>query len=95
MNTIFDITVVKPKGGGKTMRKIVDLPFTPFVGMRIEDHAWNDPKEVKYVCLSISEDGQHHLYVPLGLHKAKDSDQMEQLVEMYGAHGWKALPCDD
>ena len=94
MKTIFDITVVKPKGGGKTMRKILDLPFTPFVGMEIEDSAWKDPREVKAVCLSIDEYGQY-LYVRLGLHKAQDSAHMEQLVEMYEAHGWKAPSLDD
>lgn len=89
MKAIFDLAIMSKTGSGRsTVRKITDLPFAPFVGMKIEDSAWKDTKPVISVCLSIDEDGQH-LYIWLGKHEADSEEDFKELLRMYSGHGWK------
>ena len=96
MKVIFDIVITPLAGGGQTMRKIVDLPSPPYIGMGIESSAWNSPREVKAVTLNIdADDGKPCAHVPMELVKVDSREQLQEYVKMYQAHGWKSPSLDD
>ena len=74
------------------MRKIVDFPFLPSIGMELEDGAWNEPRKITNVC--INTEGRP-TYVSLGIENTVSQEPVEQVVEMYKAHGWKEPSLND
>ncbi len=93
MKVIFQVDVCPPGGGGTTLRKIVDLPFVPVVGMEIEQSAWKDTRKVKAVTIGIDDNPYALAY--MGLDELDSKDQAASWVEMYKAHGWKEPSFDD
>ena len=95
MKVVFDITLVPiVGGGGTTMRKIIDLPFAPHVGMSIDSIVWKEAREIKSVGLSI-DGGEPFAYAHMGLDEAEDAAQLAQREEIFKAHGWKKPSTDD
>ena len=67
-----------------TFTKEVESEGVPFLGIKIGDAAWKDPKEVKNVTLDLTEDCYS---VFLGFEPCS-KDGYEELKEWYQSHGW-------
>ena len=86
MKTTINVHIVaKGKPGPRVMRKVVDLPFAPSVGMEVHDDVWHDPRKIIRVVLNISE---MHLSVVLK-DEIDGSADIDQHVKMYESHDWK------
>ena len=87
MRTVFYLDILHPGGGGTRVEKQVDLPFTPFIGMEIEQAAWHEGRAIKNVLLNIDED---YFYVYLGQERPSSKEEVDSTVKMYESHGWKS-----
>ena len=89
MKVKMTVAITKPGGGVEIVRKEVDLPFAPNIGMEIECVAWKSPRKVKNVTLSFDRDYEE-AYLSLCMEKDETKNEKEQnrLVEMYKEHGW-------
>ncbi len=66
------------------MRKVVDLPFVPQVGMFVSSGAGRT-RAIKKV--TMSTDGEQEISAELELDKAQNADKARQLFEAYQAEG--------
>lgn len=87
MKTIFDVALNAPDGVGGTMRKTIeDLPFTPVIGMELEDAAWSGTRKIVRVVFSIDK---LHCYVVIERYPLASEEEYEQHKLCFKASGWE------
>lgn len=92
MRTIIQIDLNGPSSSNSYwrgfLRKIIDLPFAPSIGMEVDDPAWKDSRKVQHVALII-EEREASLFVSLGTLSIESKEDFEKTSEMYKLHGWE------
>ncbi|MFC1783834.1 hypothetical protein ACFL02_09665 [Planctomycetota bacterium] len=89
MKVEMTVSITKPGGGIELVRKEVDLPFAPNIGMEIECAAWKSQRKVKNVTLSFDQDYEEaYLNLYMGKDETNNEEEQKKLVEMYKEHGW-------
>ena len=92
MRAIMCVAITKPGGGVRSVRKEVDLPFAPYVGMGIACSAWKDSGKVENVTLTFDPDYEDpYLDVYLGMDETKSAEEQNSLAETYKGHGWTVV----
>ena len=92
MRAIMCVAITKLEGGVRSVRKEVDLPFAPNIGMEIECAAWKSQRKVKNVTLSFDQDYEEaYLSLYMGKDETKNEEEQNQLAETYKGHGWTVV----
>jgi len=86
MKFTLEVDIAGRRAGVVTMRKTVDLPFTPSLGMRIDDPAWQDTKAIERITLGTCD--AYTPIVALTHDRAADTDGVAELIGIYEAAGW-------
>ena len=88
MNVIMNLAITNPGGGIEFVRKTIDLPFAPYIGMVI-DYGIDSPKNVTNVSLTLIPDYENpYLYLEMNKSETHNEDEQKRLVEAYKEDGW-------
>lgn len=85
MKTIFNVDILHPGGGGTHVKKIVDLPFTPAIGIEIEQMVWGGSRKIVNVTFNIDEE---YFWVYLEQERPNSRQEVDSMIAMYKEHGW-------
>ena len=88
MKTTFDVVILRPGGGGTHVEMTTDLPFTPAVGMEIEQSVWRSTRKIVNVLLNLDDE---YFSAHLGKERPNSREDADSMVEMYKDHGWEIL----
>jgi len=89
MKVVMMVPITKPEGGIVFLRKDFDLPFAPYIGMKIECCIFDEPQEVTHPSLIFDSDyGNPYLYIPFKLLEMPNEAEQKRLVEAYKDDGW-------
>ncbi len=90
MKAVFNVVITKPGGGVEIVRKEVNLPFAPNIGMEIWCAVWDSERKVEKATLYFDRDEYEVecLYLDMGMIETKNEGELEQLIERYKADDW-------
>jgi len=92
MRAFMEVVITKPGGGVRTVKKEVDLPFAPAIGMSVWCQAWKDTRKVKDVSLCFDpDDYEASLWIGMETEETRNAEEQERLVEQYKGHGWSVI----
>lgn len=80
------------KGSDHFLTELVkdqDLRLVPQNGMPVEDFVWKDPRKVEATTMYVDEKGDSVARIFVGYEEAWSREQLNQLEQMYQAHGWR------
>ena len=89
MKVTMTVAITKPGLYVGSVRKEVDLPFAPNIGMKICCAAWKSERKVENVTLSFDPDYKvESLCLGMGTIETKNEEELSSLINTYKAHGW-------
>ena len=95
MKTVFQLFLTGKKNGMDMIRKNIDLPFAPWVGMKVFDSALHPDKgvmnyyTVKDVMLMLECGSEEtYLFVTFEDYEIPEDSSCEDCKNMFKGHGW-------